>query len=372
MSSAFLAAIRGSHAVAVQARVCTTWQEGTDPDGTEIPVLDGEVELDGTAEIRSTVDLTTDGTGMWPRRAADLLAPYGNEVFIRRGVALTGGSVEWVSLGYHRINTPEQNEPVDGPIRIEAVDRMAGIVDARLLRPVQFPASTTYGGIVEQLVTEVYPDATIDWDDAAESDTLARAVIVEEDRYGFLHETVTALGKIWYWDHRGRLQIKSPPDPADPVFTVNSGAGGVLVSLARKLTREGVYNVVVASGEGGDTLAPVRAVRADVNPQSPTYVFGRFGPVPRFFTSPLITTKPQAQAAATAMLRQQLGLPYEIDFEMVPNVALEPADPVRIETRDGAETHILQRLRIPLVAEQPMAGTTREQTVVLIGEATNA
>lgn len=283
VSAAWLAAVRGSHSVAVDARIVTSYQEGVDPDGTEVDVLDGEASLDATADIRSTVDMTT--TGEWPRRFGSLLlAPTGSEVFLRRGVRLAGGSVEWVSLGYHRLNRVEQGE-LDGPIRIDAADRMAGIIDGRLLRPVQFASSTTYGSVMSQLVTEVYPSATIEWDDDTESETLGRKVLAEEDRYGFLNDLVQSLGKVWYWDHRGQLQVKTPPDPTVPVFTVNSGRDGVLVALSRKLTREGVHNVVVASGEGGDTTTPVRAIRADVNPQSPTYVHGRFGPVPRFMTS---------------------------------------------------------------------------------------
>ncbi len=367
MSSAFLAAVRGSHQVTVQAIVTDSYQEGVDPDGTEIEVVDGTVELDGTAEIRSTVDLVTDGTRMWPSRADSALAPYGNEVFIRRGIRLAGGSPEWVSLGYHRINSPEQAEPVDGPIRIDAVDRMASIIDGRLTAPRQFGSTTTYGSVVEQLVTEVYPAASIDWDDDTEGATIGRSVIAEEDRYGFLADMVQSLGKIWYWDHRGRLQITDPPDPADPVFDVDSGPNGVLVSLARRLTREGVYNAVVASGESTDTADPVRGIAVDANPSSPTFFYGRFGPVPRFLTSPFITTTAQAATAAASLLRQQLGLPFTIDFSMVPNVALEPFDPVRVRVADGARVHTLQRLGIPLAAEQPMTGTTREQTVVLIG-----
>jgi hypothetical protein len=215
----------------------------------------------------------------------------------------------------------------------------------------------------------VYPLATVEWDDDTESDTLGRSLIAEEDRHGFIDEMVRALGKTWHWDHRGILVIKDPPDPGSPVWEVNHGAGGVLVEMSRRLTREGVYNAVVASGEAGDTAAPVRAVAVDNNPNSPTYFRGRFGPVPRYFSSPFLKTQAQAAAAATNMLRQQLGLPYRVDLSLVPNVALEPFDPVllRYSDRDGAEVHVLERLGIPLVPDQTMAAATREQTVILIG-----
>jgi hypothetical protein len=369
VSDSYLDAIRGSHTMKVRARVCETFQTGTDPDGTEVPVMAGDAQFDAAADIRGTLTMETDGTRMWPSAVNLLLAPYGNEVFAERGVDLGGGTTEWVSLGYFRIETPDQAEVPDGPIRIEAKDRMAGIVDARLLAPRQYAASAVYGDVVEELVTDVYPSATIEWDDATDVDTLGRQVAVEEDRHGFLADLVTSIGKIMYWDHRGVLVIRDPPSATEPVYEVNAGAGGVLVAMARKLTRAGVYNAVVASGEAGDTDTPVRGVATDDNPTSPTYYAGRFGPVPMFFSSPFITTTVQAKAAAASLLRRQLGLPYVVDFTAVPNAALEPWDPVRVRysTREAPETHVLQTVTIPLAPENPMTATTKEQSVVLIG-----
>lgn len=369
VSDVFLRTVRGSHTMTADARVCSTFQSGVDPDGTEIPIFEGDVVADARADKRATLDLTTDGTAMWPQHSNLLLAPYGNEVFVRRGIAYGNGTTEWVSLGYFRIQEPSQDRAPDGPIRILGWDRMAGIVDGRLLAPVQFTAAQTYGAVVSQLVTQVYPAATIEWDDATSAATLGRDLITEDDRYGFLNELVTSRGKIWYWDHRGILVIRDAPSSTSPVFNVDSGVGGVLVSMARQLTRERVYNAVVAFGEAADTAAPARATAVDNNPNSPTYFSGPFGPVPRFFSSPFITNDDQAASAATSLLTRQLGLPYSVDFTAVPNPALEPWDPIRIRysNRIAEETHIIDRITIPLTASEPMTATTREQTVVLVG-----
>lgn len=371
VSAAFLTTLTGSHTMTARARVCTSWQTGTDPDGTEIPILAGSVTVDGTADVRGSLDLTTDGTGMWPDAANDLLTPYGNEIFVERGVQYSSATVEWCSLGYFRIETPSQADPPDGPIRIVAKDRMQGIIAARLLAPVQFASTVTYGTVMTQLVTEVYPSATIEWDDTTNTQTIDRALICEEDRFEFLDDLVRSRAKIWFWDYRGVLVITTPPDPTVPVWDVFSGAGGVLVSSSRELTSVGVHNAVVAQGEATDSAAPVRGVAVDNNPDSPTYFYGPFGPVPRFYSSPFLTSDTEATAAAQALLRDELGLPYNVDFASIVNPALEPYDPVRIRNADRstAETHIAERLTIPLVADAAMTGTTREQTVVLIGSA---
>jgi len=268
VSDAFLEALRGSHKAAFQAYVVAAGQTGTSPTGTQVPILRGDVQVNAKADVRSTLSLTTDGVGTFPDNASDDFAPYGNEIFIRRGIEFGGGAVEWVSLGYFRIRSVEQDEAPDGPIRVAGQDRMSGIIKARLLEPIQFPAATSYGTVVSTLVAEVFPWVTIIWDDTTDTDLLGRAVIAEQDRFGFLDQLITSKGKIWYWDHRGILVIKAVPDPADVVWEANAGAGGVLTSLSRDLSDEGVYNGVVASGEALDTTAPPRGVAVDDNPGS--------------------------------------------------------------------------------------------------------
>jgi hypothetical protein len=367
VSDAFLRTIRGSHQMVAEARVVAPGLTGVNPPGTTIPILSGDVQVDGTADIRSTLDLVTEGRGMWPTDADGLLAPYGNEIFVRRGVQYGNGGTEWVSLGYHRILRPEQDRAPDGPIRIAAQDRMAGIIEAQLVEPRPYASTVTYGAVVADLIGEVYPWATIEWDDTTDDRLLGRAVVADQDRYKFLADLITAVGKIWYWDHRGVLVIRTPPSPTDPVYEVNHGAGGVLVTLSRRLTREGIYNAVVATGEGADTQTPVRAVVVDDNSRSPTYWGGPFGKVPRFYSSPLITSAEQATSAATSMLTRSLGTPYSMDYTAVPNPALEPYDPVRVSYPGRAEVHVNDRLTIPLVADGALSASTREQTAIQIG-----
>lgn len=369
VSEAFLRTVKGSHTMLARARVCSTFQTGTSPTGTEIPIVAGDVVLDGKAAIRATLDMVTDGNGMWPTRADSLLAPYGNEVYVERGVRYSDETVEYVGLGYFRIQGPEQDDAPNGPIRITGRDRMAGIVDARLIEPEQFDVGASLGFIMETLVTQVYPDAQIEWDDDTDDDVITRSMVCDEDRFKFLDELVTARAKVWHFDHRGVLVIRSMPDPTTPVFEVSSGAGGVLLNVRRSLSRDGVYNAVVAHGESPDTAVPAYAVAIDNSPLSPTYYYGRFGPVPRFYASQFITDDAQAADAAGAILRKQLGLPYSLDLTAVPNPALEPFDPVSVRpgSGQGRETHVLERIAIPLVAHEPMTADTREQTVVLVG-----
>src|SRR5690606_15104227 len=121
-------------------------------------------------------------------------------------------------------------------------------------------------------------------------------------------------------------------------------------------------------GERADGPGPGRAVAVDPDPASPTYWHGRYGKVPRFYSSPFIATEEQAANAAREMLKRQLGFPYSVEFTSVPNPALKPFDPIRVILKDNSrELHVMQSVTIPLVADGVQTGTTREQTRVLIG-----
>ncbi|TDD98893.1 DUF5047 domain-containing protein [Jiangella asiatica] len=372
VSQQFLDAVRDSHKMRAEVIAVPGHQTGVNPTGTQIKILGGNVVSDGTADVRASLDLTTE-PALWPNDHTDVLAPYGQELFVRRGIEFGDRHVEWVSLGYFRVESPAQDAAPLGEVEVTAKDRMAAIVDGRLVAPVQFALGTTLQEAFEQLILDVYPSAVIDADFDMTSVVFNRNMVAEEDRYAFLRDLADAMAKDFYVDYRGIFVVKDRPDPAEPVFEVNAGRNGVLVEMSRELTREGVYNGVVATGEGADQTVPVRALAVDDDPASPTYWHGvnqyglTFGKVPRFYSSQFLTTTQQAQAAAAKMLRDNLGLPFSLDLAAVPNPALEPFDPVRVLTRDHDYIHTLQTVTIPLTAGEPLTATTKDQTSIEIG-----
>ena len=318
-------------------------------------------------------------TQAWPTHATDLLTPYGQEIYLERGVQYGNGQRELVGLGYFRIDTPEQDEAPSGEITITGQDRMAGIVDARFLTVRQFGSTMTRGQLASVLINEVYPSATIEWDDTGLRDsTIGRTVIGEDDRAQCLSDFVTSLGKVGYFDHRGVYVIKTPPDVSGPAsWTVDAGERGVMVRMSRSLTREGVYNAYVATGEAADTVPPARGIAVNLDPSSPTYWFGPFGPVPAFYSSPFLTSDAQASQAARQLLAGKIGLPYSIVLDSIANPAVTPYDVIAVAYPRTArnrsllvEKHIVDDVKIGLSNTSPMNLKTREQRVVLIGDLT--
>ncbi len=362
VSQRFLSAVAGSHRMDARARIVPAGLSGTSP-ATVLATLDivgGAVTLDATADVRSTLDMDTSAV-LWPTSAASALTPYGNEIFIERGVVYGDGTREWVSQGYFRIQTVEQQTAPKGSIHVTGSDRMAGIRDARLTTPWTFASGATVAGVIQSLVTDVYPWAVYDFDASLNTSTLASNQTTTDDRYGFISDLVKSYGMVMYWDYRGFLWIHKPPSTTTPVASISSGTNGTLVSLSRSLVRDGIFNACVASGQQmSETIPQVLATVVDNNPASPTYWSGPFGKVPQFYSSSFITTTDQATSAAVSLLQQSTGLPYSVDFGHVPNPALEPLDPVTVNYPGRSERHVLSQLVIPLNPGSAQTAQTRQ------------
>ncbi len=358
--------VRGSHTARFRAVLVEGFQTGTDPFGLDMRVVDGGVEYDASAEIRSTGGVTV--AEAWPDARDLRFAPYGSEVFLARGVETGAMGALWAPMGYYRISKTTQADSARGPIALDLDDRMATIIDSRFMAPRQWLTGTTVGEIINEVVLEVYPEAVILWDDDSDESQLGRSLIAEESRLEVIKTLADGLGKIFYWDEIGRLVFKDIPSETDVIWTVNAGPGGVMVSADRSLSRDGVYNALVVTGEGADQLNPVRAVAYNAQGSSPTFFGGPFGRVPRFYSSSFITTQTQAEGAAVSLLRQSLGAPYDVGLSAVPNPAVRPYDVIRVVYNDGTrEVHIVDRVSVPFDVDTPINIATRQSTIIHVG-----
>lgn len=363
VSGRFLDTLRGSHSVSTTLTVCETYQTGNAPAGTTIGLIDGDIRWDADATIRGVLTLTTDAS--W----GPLLAPVGNEIHVARTLHYGNGS-ETLGLGFYRIVSMDQDDADDDVLKIVAHDRTGNLVRGRLRRPRQYPAATTVDAMLTDLLTEVYPDATLEYDDdTTGAQPIGRDTIVERDRWEAMGKVVAAWGKIIEVDHRGVFVVRAVPDPTTPVWAVDAGANGVLVKASRGLSIEGVYNAWVVTGEGvaGDQ-APAYGEALDLDPNSLTYYYGPFGPVPGFYSSQFITSDDQATAVAEARLTQRRGVPYSVNFQSIPNPALVYFDPIAVRSGAMNQVHIIKALTLPLPEDgPPMSASTALASVLRIG-----
>lgn len=369
VTSRWDAAIANSHQLSIAVVV-------VEPDGTEthltpseglidgLGLIDGSVTLDANASVRGRCSLTVVNQTLIPQQAEDLLAPYGNEVRIERGFTTPDGYTERVSLGYFRIEDSDvSGGPGDLTISLALLNRSQRMIDAKFETAGSIAAGTAFEAVVEQLLTEAWPDVPLNL--TATGKTCPLLVWSEaDDRWEACQAVAQSLGMVLYFDGDG-ICVMEPYAPGSAVAELVEGDGGLLLEAGRSWTRQGAFNKVIATGENPDNDEVYRAEAQDDEALSPTNYDGPFGRVPRFYSSPYIVSNDQATDAANTILAKELGTTQQINFGSIVNAALEPYDVVRIKRTDLGvdQSLILENLSIPLSADGVMTGTCKAVTV---------
>lgn len=373
VSERFLDAISGSHRAVLRVQVLPTAQHqfpqfGPNPvGGTELPLLDGDVKLTSTADVNGSLDITVSGD-YW-----ELLQPYGAELFVERGVDFGDGTQELVPCGYYGIE--EIHRDSFGPAQVSAFDRAKRLQRNRVVYPVEFPAGSTHTDIFQRLVNGVLPPGgetlnygmflggpvPIIW--TGYDPNLARigtSLTCEDDSHAFLAKIADARDCVLRFNRHGELlvQPRNQAPGAAPVYAVGPGTGGNLISWQQKVTRDGVYNFVVARGSDPANPTGYRLAYLD-EPTSPLYWAGPFGAIVRYYASPLLLTPEAADSAAETVLSRYKGLPTSLSMMAVPNPALDPLDVVQATLASTATNHLIDQVTIPLGGTQPVEIITR-------------
>jgi hypothetical protein len=304
-----------------------------------------------------------DGTlGLVPTSPTDLLAPYGNDLLVKRGVVYPDGTVELVSLGVFRIETIDVDDSNDGvKISLTGLDGSAKVLSARF----EDPYEVAQGTLVTTAIDTVMAGAGVIANAASQiaSALTTPHLVAEEggDRLQFVTELARSVGRRMYFDGDGIVRFPAIVTAGEPVLALAEGIGGVLVAAGRQWDRTGSYNRWIVTGENTGEVAPVRGVATDDNPTSPTYYYGPFGRVPTFFQSSFLTTDAQALDTANMMKANESGTTQRVRFGAYVNPTLEPGDIARItRLRAGIdEDHVIESLTIPLTAQDAMSGATR-------------
>jgi hypothetical protein len=353
VSGAFLQALRQSHPVVVKADLYL----GNVLLRSGLPVHDGTLNIDAGSPIRRTATVQIAGSDLIPWAAADVLAPYGDELQLSAGVQYPDQSQELVPVGRLRI---DEAAPSTGSaqITLQCSDRTKYMQEAQFLTPQQSITSNTIVAEITRLLHDVLPGLTVT--NLTTDTTKVSLLSWAQDRWGAIADLATSIGAEVVMDPQGTALIRPVPTlDAAPVWTVDAGTQGVMVSAQRTLTRQGVYNIVVVTSNPVDGTPPIQAVVTDTDPQSATQWPGPFGQVPRFYTSPTITSTGQATAAAQALLAKSVGAAFSVTFAAVPNPALDGGDVIQIVYPTGqVELHMIQTLAISL-STGAMTGTTR-------------
>jgi len=361
VSTRFLDALRHSHNVRTQV---DAYRAGT-LVRADLPIRDGSVSVDATSDARRQLDLSIADPTLAPK-AGDTtgpLTPYGTELYVRRGIAFPDGTVEWVPLGWFRVQSVSSPLRTDA-LKVSGVDRSARVADAKFLTVTQSTTTNTIPNEIKRLVQGAIPG--IAFTDKTGNSTLTPELTWEQDRWGAISDLAKSIGAEVFFDADGSCVLRTIPGiDGDVAWYVDAGETGVLIEGTQDTSRDSTFNGVVASGERTDNFAPYSATVTDNDTKSPTYWGGAYGQVPYFYTSASITSAAQATAAATGLLARTKGLTRSVSLSAVPNPALDAGDVVQVVFPDRSyERHVVDSLTIPLdpTASMPIGTRSTDPT----------
>lgn len=338
------------------------------PTGTleGLPISGGSVVVDSGDQVRRTATVSIADPSLWPANPTDLLSPWGAELQIDYGIVIPGRATWWVPLIRGVVADANRARPVssgDGAVVLALSDRSVRVAEDRFDAPVQTVSGATVVGEITRLIQETLPAAAVV--DHTGSTQVAPVMEIERERWSDgVEKLADSIGAEVFCDPVGVFVIRPQPTLTNAVvWDISSGARGILVAKRDRRSREKVYNRVIAVGERTDGTPPVRSAVSDTDPLSPTRYGGPFGRKPKYYNSPLLTTVGQCTAAATSILERSKGAGATVTLDVIVNPALDAGDVIRV-TDDGAkQTHIVDRLEVPLGVRDAQPIATRSLDV---------
>lgn len=324
----------------------------------------GQVVVDCGSQVRRSCTLTIADPSLDPTTAQSLLAPYGTELVISRGVQYPGGTIEWVPLGWFRVDTARTTKSGQHGatgIQVTGRDRSAYIVEDEFTATTTSTQSTVVAEI-RALIADAMPSHVPGLHDlTGDATTCPPQAYDQRSRADAIDALATSISAEFFIAGDGTPTLKRVPTAATaPVWTIDAGIAGVLIQADTSVDRSGIYNGWVVTGERTDGTAGAYALVTDNDVSSSTYWSGPFGKKPGRFSSPVLTSDAQCTSVGTALLARSSAAGWRIDLTSIPNPALDGSDVIVALLPDGRQQfHIVDAVTIPLDVESEMPVRTR-------------
>jgi hypothetical protein len=270
--------------------------------------ISGSLTQDARRNARWDGRLTFAGDSLIPRRPGDLLTPFGTRVEVELGLELLDGSLSTVPYGTYEIaSSRTRAEASQRVVEVGLIDVSDRVERYRFESALTVAAGTDLGTMINTVVTNrtgVNPGVS------AVGTVLGAARIfgLEPDTspWAEILDVLAGFSRTAWYDRVGDIQVGTVIPDSATAYPLDA-----LTSLSADYdTRP--PNVIVARGEPQDGSTPVQATAIDDDPSSPTYAgtgpgTSPYGRVTEFYSSPLLETVAQAQAAANTILARKVG-----------------------------------------------------------------
>lgn len=352
LNGAYRALLAGPHKPIARLEV---WRQGVriDTFGNEgLPFLEGAINATLISQVTRQLSFST-YEEFWPADVTDLLAPYGNEIYVFQGVENGAGiPYSWQTFR-GRIN--EVSMDSSGRVGVDCLDRAADVNDAGFALPENSRIDVPVTDEFRRLVIDAIPNATFGTFDLI--GTLTPELTWEWDRGTACDDLANAGGAFWYALANGDYVMRFVPWTVDqtPLLTLTDGEGGTITDAIVTRSREDVFNLVTAVGERADGSDPTYATEQDLNPASPTYVNGGFGLKSKLVRVQAAINQSQAMYVARTALRQAKSLTEQWTINIPADPSMELGDAFSIKANGlPPVTQVVSAFNIPLAATGSM------------------
>jgi hypothetical protein len=319
----------------------------------DVPVSAGSEDSDRSLTVPEratfTVPKIVRGVDWTPAGDDSPLAANGPTLKVSLGVGKGPDGVEWFQRCELLISQTTENG--DGTtLDVTAVGLLGLVDEAKFVAP--FQPDGTIGSTVRALLE---PAVTVDLGMAPTDRSVpTSAVNWDSDRLGALGDLLDAWPAVPRMNEGGYLEIlpDTVPTAGDAVREFSSGTGGTVITAVGSSSRDGGFNVVVATGTSSDGSELRGLAYVSSGPWS--YVGGAANPlpVPYSYSSPLLTTQAQCDDAAQTVLRRKMreAVLRRWTVTAVPDPTIQLGDPVLV---DGVLCTV-ETISLPYFATGPM------------------
>jgi hypothetical protein len=289
-----------------------------------VPFGQGSISATLTSRVARVCSLSFDRS-LYPADPSGLLAPFGNYLKVYSGVSGYAQYMWLVFVG--RINDVSVSDA--GTMSLTAVDRAGDIQDAYFGHPFQSETGTLVSQQFKTLIKGALPDATFGVFDPSANITTPN-LIWENDRASAADSLANLGNMFWYPLANGDFVMRQVAWTkfSDPLLSFKDGEGGTLLNWSSNYSRTNVANSIIVSGELVDGSTPVYGTAQDINPTSPTYIYGKYGVKTQFISAQGTLTAGAATTLANAYLRQAKALTDQWTMQIPSDPSLELGDPL--------------------------------------------
>lgn len=260
ISARYAAALKAGGRIGT-ANSCEVWA-GSSLLAT-LPIEDSTtITVDRSNQVRRTcsVVLTDPFVGtpqsLVPTSPSSLLAPYGNELVLYRGINYGDGTSELVQVGVFGIeSTVIADTSPDLVLTITGGDRSVAISHAGFTDVYTISPSSNIGTAIQTLITSRPTGIVYSYAFAPTTAITSTTPIVYgpgDDPWASAQALAASIGYELFFDSAGICTFLPVPDPTKALisWSYNEGSVNIATSLRRTLDRSTAANYIIRDGQG--------------------------------------------------------------------------------------------------------------------------